>query len=47
MIKLKKTLYQIATALTLFLVIYYIFTYDNRDYGNLQSSGDGVYENMR
>ena len=45
--KVINKLTQIATLLTLFLIAYYVFTYDNKDYGELQSSGDGVYENMR
>ena len=45
--KLTKTMYTIATLLTLFLVFYFFYTYNYEDDRKLQSSGDGVYENMR
>jgi hypothetical protein len=45
--KLTKTLTQIATVLTLFLVFYFFYTYNYKDDRKLQSSGDGVYENTR
>lgn len=45
--KLTKTLIELAIALTLLLAIYFFVTYNKREYGKLQSSGDGVYENLR
>ena len=45
--KLAKTLTQIATLLVLFLVFYFFYTYNYEDDRKLQSSGVGVYENLR